>query len=216
MSRRIHGEDFESGRRHARYVHVLFHRNVPRGIEGIYIYIIPSSHKSGPSEDSSSILCVVLRASSNYYQRFRPFLTSILKFVENPVFLPFPSPRKLSLSRWKNANSIFTIHKKIYIKKRETNGNGIKLRNDNCAFLSAKREIYYRLSKRKRNKWRINLGKWSRFAPEERISDPTKDTRSQSWRDEDVNVKADRAIVNAILDFPPFFGGCWRVKLEPL
>lgn len=39
MSRRIHGEDFESGRRHARYVHVLFHRNVPRGIEGIYIYI---------------------------------------------------------------------------------------------------------------------------------------------------------------------------------
>lgn len=75
---------------------------------------------------------------------------------------------------------------------------------------------YYRLSKRKRNKWRINLGKWSRFAPEERISDPTKDTRSQSWRDEDVNVKADRAIVNAILDFPPFFGGCWRVKLEPL
>lgn len=67
-----------------------------------------------------------------------------------------------------------------------------------------------------RNEKGTNGGKWSRFAPEERISDPTKDTRSQSWRDEDVNVKADRAIVNAILDFPPFFGGCWRVKLEPL
>lgn len=67
-----------------------------------------------------------------------------------------------------------------------------------------------RLSKRK--EWRINLGKWSRFAPGDRISDPIKDN-DPWWRDEDVNVKG-TAIINAsvpiLAKYPSF-----SVKLEP-
>lgn len=81
VSRKIRERGSGSGRRHARYAHVLFHCNVPEGLH------IPTFQESGSSEGTPLRSCVVYRGCPNYYQQFPPhppeIPSSILKFVKN-------------------------------------------------------------------------------------------------------------------------------------
>lgn len=124
MSRRIHGEDFESGRRHARYVHVLFHRNVPRGIEGMYMYIkyLRLTSQDPPRIHPRSCVwsSVPPRIITNDFARSYVNLQISRESRIPPISI---AKKTLALARGKTLDFyIFTTHEKMYIKKGETNG----------------------------------------------------------------------------------------------
>lgn len=96
---------------------------MPRGIG-----IIPSSQKSGPSKDSSSILC-----GPPWLLELLPTISpvptpSILKFVKNPR-PPFPPNRLKTLAFALEKPSIFTFLRRVkiyiymYIHKRKKKTN---------------------------------------------------------------------------------------------